>query len=107
MEELDYIRDQIVAIADPTFIYLFGSQAKGTARPESDIDLCIVARTSHKRRLFTELHPCQVFGDLPLSGRLQKGLERRLHGHRRDARHGARHPRHLAALYLYHGAARH
>lgn len=65
MEELDYIRDQIVAIADPTFIYLFGSQAKGTARPESDIDLCIVARTSHKRRLLTELY-FQVDADIPI-----------------------------------------
>lgn len=65
MENLDQIRNQIVEIAEPTFIYLFGSQAKGTARPESDIDLCIVARTEHKRRLLTELY-FKVEAEIPI-----------------------------------------
>ncbi len=65
MENLDQIRDQIIEIADPTLIYLFGSLAKGTARPESDIDLCIVARTDHKRRLLTELY-FQVDAERPI-----------------------------------------
>ena len=50
------IRDQIVRIADPSRIYLFGSYAKGTQRPESDFDICIVASTENKRQLLTELY---------------------------------------------------
>ena len=65
MDNLDQIRDQIIAIADPT-VYLFVCLAgKGTARPESDIDLCIVARTEHKRRLLTELY-FKVDANLPI-----------------------------------------
>ena len=65
MEYLGQIREQIGGIADAKRIYLFGSQAKGTARPGSDIDLCIVARTEHKRRLLTELY-FQVDSELPI-----------------------------------------
>ncbi len=32
----------------PTKIYLFGSRAKGTARPESDYDLFIIVKDSNK-----------------------------------------------------------
>jgi len=56
MENLDAVRDQIIAIADPSRIYLFGSHAKGTAHASSDIDICIVAPTQHKRKLLTELY---------------------------------------------------
>jgi len=34
--------DEIVAATDPEQVVLFGSLAKGTAGPESDIDLLIV-----------------------------------------------------------------
>ncbi len=50
------IRDQILKLAHPQCILLFGSQAKGTARPDSDIDLCVVAHADNKRKLLTELY---------------------------------------------------
>ncbi len=37
------IADIIVKKTHPKKIYLFGSHAKGTARPESDLDLLIIA----------------------------------------------------------------
>lgn len=48
------IIDKILPFA-PEKIILFGSQAKGTARSSSDIDLCIVIETKAKRRLAAEL----------------------------------------------------
>jgi predicted nucleotidyltransferase len=54
------ITDIIVKKTRPKKIYLFGSYAKGTARPESDLDLLIIAdmpgpknkRSLAVRRLF-------------------------------------------------------
>jgi len=54
------ITDIIVKKTRPKKIYLFGSHAKGTARPESDLDLLIIAdmpgpknkRSLAVRRLF-------------------------------------------------------
>jgi len=37
-------------------ILLFGSQARGTAGADSDVDLCVVAPASNKRKLLTELY---------------------------------------------------
>jgi predicted nucleotidyltransferase len=48
------IADIIVKKTHPKKIYLFGSHAKGTARPESDLDLLIIADmqgTRNKRSL--------------------------------------------------------
>ena len=39
----------------PEKIILFGSQAKGTAGENSDIDLCVVMETSSKRRCAAEI----------------------------------------------------
>ena len=39
------LRDQIAELYDPEAIFLFGSNATGNARPESDIDLLIIKRT--------------------------------------------------------------
>lgn len=38
---IEYIRQSVPSL---TALYRFGSQAKGTARPDSDIDLAILAR---------------------------------------------------------------
>lgn len=42
---------RIVAVADPERIVLFGSRARGDARPDSDFDLLVVAKgPCHRRR---------------------------------------------------------
>ena len=40
---------RIVAVARPDKIILFGSRARGTARPESDVDLLVVADSTQPR----------------------------------------------------------
>lgn len=44
-----------VQIADPELIILFGSYAEGTARPDSDVDLMVVAETPSSPRLGVSL----------------------------------------------------
>lgn len=46
-------------------ILLFASQANGTATAKSDIDLCIVASTSNKRTLLTDLY-FDTESDIPI-----------------------------------------
>ena len=58
------ITDQIYKSYSPTYIYLFGSQAKGTATDKSDIDLCIVVDTNNKRNLITDMY-CSIDSDKP------------------------------------------
>ena len=55
MNNLEYLTEQIAAF-NPQYIYLFGSQAKGTATSSSDIDLCVIAPAENKRELLTELY---------------------------------------------------
>lgn len=43
---LDEMVQAIVCEIDPEQIYLFGSHARGTARPDSDVDLLIVEAAS-------------------------------------------------------------
>ncbi len=47
---LKKITDTIVEKIHPQRIYLFGSQAMGTATPDSDIDLVVVADVPGNRR---------------------------------------------------------
>ena len=51
-EKLEKIVRQIVEAIHPYRIYLFGSQARGTAREDSDIDLLVIADMggSHRKR---------------------------------------------------------
>ena len=65
MEMLQVIQKQIIKLCDPQRILLFGSQANGTATAKSDIDLCIVASTSNKRALLTDLY-CDTESDTPI-----------------------------------------
>lgn len=55
-KEIDSIKKQIIEKYDPKEIILFGSVAKGTFREHSDIDLCIVMDTMHKRELLTNMY---------------------------------------------------
>jgi predicted nucleotidyltransferase len=43
------IISRIVEVAKPERIILFGSRARGTARPDSDVDLLIVKSTPSRR----------------------------------------------------------
>jgi len=49
-ERLEKIVKRIVEAVHPYRIYLFGSQARGTAREDSDIDLLIIADMEESRR---------------------------------------------------------
>ena len=42
-ETLDEIIQRVVEVAEPKRIVLFGSAARGDARPQSDVDLLVVA----------------------------------------------------------------
>ena len=65
MINMDDIQMQIVNQCTPAALWLFGSQAKGTATKHSDIDLCVIAETTNKRRLLTDLY-CDVLSDVPI-----------------------------------------
>ena len=43
-EALDALVARLVAALDPQMIWLFGSRARGDARPDSDFDLLVVAK---------------------------------------------------------------
>lgn len=53
--EIDNIKNQIVEKYNPADIYLFGSQAKGLIKEESDIDLCVIINSINKRQLLQEM----------------------------------------------------
>ncbi len=47
---------RLVELAQPEVVILFGSWAEGTARPDSDVDLVVVARTKDRRQLAQRLY---------------------------------------------------
>lgn len=60
--------DEIIAVArnyEIQCIILFGSRAKGKEREESDIDICVIADTSNKRRLAASLS-AEIDCELPI-----------------------------------------
>lgn len=65
MLALEHIKSQIVCQFSPAHIILFGSHTKVTARASSDIDLCVVAQTTEKRGLSTEMY-CTVEFERPI-----------------------------------------
>jgi uncharacterized protein len=58
-----------------TAVYLFGSHVRGEARPDSDVDLCLVAdgateqlKTARKfREAIWEIWPCPAFTLVPIT----------------------------------------
>jgi predicted nucleotidyltransferase len=58
--------DRIVQRFHPLRVILFGSHARGSAVPESDVDLLVVlSEVADKRRTTVEIR--RVLGDLPVS----------------------------------------
>jgi predicted nucleotidyltransferase len=64
-----------------TAVYLFGSHARGEARPDSDVDLCLVAEGATEqfkaaqqfRRAISEIRPKPAFSLMPIApGRLEE-----------------------------------
>ena len=49
MDKVEEIVERIRRVVDPERIILFGSRARGTARPESDYDLLIIAPSDQPR----------------------------------------------------------
>jgi predicted nucleotidyltransferase len=74
MVNLGDIKSQVVAQCSPQTIWLFGSQAKGTAKANSDIDLCIIAEAPNKRQLLTDLYH-DVLSDIPIDFILYTPIE--------------------------------
>jgi predicted nucleotidyltransferase len=48
-EMVEEITRRIVAATDPLKVILFGSRARGDARPESDFDLLVIRQSSEPR----------------------------------------------------------
>ncbi|MFH1906882.1 MAG: nucleotidyltransferase domain-containing protein [Chloroflexota bacterium] len=60
-EVLKEIIRRVVEVAQPEKIILFGSAARGEARPDSDIDLLVVKSGAHRRRLAQSIY-MNLFG---------------------------------------------
>lgn len=59
---LDEIVRRVVEVAQPDRIILFGSSARGTMGPDSDLDLLVIkANVPHRRRLAQQIY-LSLFG---------------------------------------------
>jgi len=54
-ETIENIKKQIVEKFRPVDVILFGSHAKGLARRQSDIDICVITETENKRKLVQDI----------------------------------------------------
>ena len=52
-QALDEVVNRLAGALNPVAIYLFGSRARGTARPDSDFDLLVVTRPRMETRAMT------------------------------------------------------
>lgn len=59
-ESLQEIVRRIVEVAQPERIILFGSVARRTMEPDSDVDLLVVKRGAHRRKLAGEIYMCLI-----------------------------------------------
>ena len=64
-EQIDQMVNRLVQAAHPEQIILFGSQASGSARPDSDVDfLVVMPLTKPRRRMEGDLHAALMDADL-------------------------------------------
>ena len=49
IEEIEEIKNQLIKLYNPSKIILFGSCAKGIAKKDSDIDLCVIGDYDDKK----------------------------------------------------------
>lgn len=56
LEALDEIIRRVVEVAQPERIYLFGSAARGEMGFDSDVDLLVVKKVAHRRKLAQEIY---------------------------------------------------
>lgn len=61
---LENIKNQL-SVYEPDKIILFGSRAKGTANPESDYDICVIAQCENKRDTLTDMY-CSLDHVVPI-----------------------------------------
>ena len=54
-DDVNRVRDYLVSKHSPERIVLFGSVAKGRAREESDLDICVVMQVEDKRTKAMEM----------------------------------------------------
>ncbi len=54
-ETIENIRNQIIKKFNPVDVILFGSQAKGLVRKQSDVDICVITETDNKRKLVQDI----------------------------------------------------
>jgi len=54
--EIESIKEQLIRLYRPDKLFLFGSQASGSASENSDIDLCVIVDTDNKRVLLAEMY---------------------------------------------------
>ena len=56
LEEVEKIKAYLITHYPVEKIILFGSLARGVITPQSDIDLCLIMNTNHKRKLLAKLY---------------------------------------------------
>jgi len=54
-ETVESVKKQIIEKFKPVDVILFGSHAKGLARKQSDIDICVITETDNKRKLVQDI----------------------------------------------------
>jgi len=64
---LDEVIRRVVEVAHPERIVLFGSMARGTAGPDSDLDLLVVkSGVAHRRRLAQQIYSSLIGLETPV-----------------------------------------
>jgi predicted nucleotidyltransferase len=55
-KKIKKITQQFIDRYNPDKLLLFGSQAKNTTKPNSDIDLCVIIKVDDKHMLLTDMY---------------------------------------------------